>query len=98
MPQTAEARSPKACPEPVEGPDSRKAMLTLALTDPERRDLMRLMYRVLEEIETDKRSYRVLVPSDPNQGRLLKGGEDITERTHLDERAARRFLFLARLK
>lgn len=75
----------------------RRVALKLALTDPERRDLMRLMHRVLEEIELDKSSYRVLLQSDPHHGRLLKDGRDITDQTYLDETAARRFLFLARL-
>jgi hypothetical protein len=84
MPQIATPQRRQTCP--------------LTLTDRERRDLMRLMHRVLAEIEIDKRSYRVLVPTDPNRGRLLKDGEDITLQTNLDEAAARRFLFLARLK
>lgn len=76
----------------------RRQTCHLALSDRERRDLLRLMHRVLADVEADKRSYRVLVPADPNVGRLLKDGEDITETTNLDEAAARRFLFLAKLR
>jgi len=76
----------------------RRQVCRLDLTDSERHDLIRLMRRVLEDVETDKRSYRVLREGDPEHGRLVKDGQDITEHTYLDERAARRFLFLAELK
>lgn len=82
----------------------RKQVCRLVLTDPERRDLMRLMHRVLEEVEMEKRSYRVLAHDHPLRGRVVKftaenpKGEDVTEQNLLDEAAARRFLFLARLK
>ena len=74
---------------------SRRQVLHLALTDRERRDLMRLMHRVLDDVEADKDSYRVLAEGDPQIGRLVRNGEDITEQTNLDEAAARRFLALA---
>ena len=76
----------------------RRQTCSLALTDPERRDLVRLMYRVLADIEAEKRSSRVLASGDPDHGRLVKDGVDITLQSNLDEAAARRFLFLARLK
>jgi hypothetical protein len=91
MPQTARQQSSSQ-------PASRRQVCKFELTDRERRDLLRLMHRVLEDVETDKNSYRILMPGDPNCGRLLKDGVDITEQTLLDEMAARRFLFLARLK
>jgi len=69
----------------------------LALTDSERRDLMRLMHRVLREIEVDRSAYIVRAKGDPMRGRLVKDGEDITEQTNLDKIAADRFLDLARL-
>jgi hypothetical protein len=71
-------------PQPV-ADTVRKQVCQLALTDPERRDLMRLMYRVLDEIE--------IIRTDS-----YKDGSDIPEQALLDERAARNFLFLARLK
>jgi hypothetical protein len=77
---------------------SRKQVAALLLSDPERRDLMRLMHRVLAEIQADKNSWRVLVQGDPQCGRLVKDGRDITDQTYLDEEAANRFLGLLRLK
>ena len=65
--------------------------LKLALTERERKSLKRLMYRVVDDVEVDKNSYRVLLKSDPQFGRLLKDGEDITDR-EIDEREARAFL------
>jgi hypothetical protein len=87
MPQTASSQQA-----------TRRQVCHLALTDPERRDLMRLMHRVLEYIEGEKIAYRVLAEGDPRAGHLLRDGEDITAQTLLDEQAARRFLALARLK
>jgi hypothetical protein len=69
-----------------------------ALTDLQRRDLMRLMHRVLEDVEADRRSYRILAKNDPQHGLLVKDGQDITMLTSLDEAAACRFLRLARLR
>jgi hypothetical protein len=59
---------------------------------------MRLMHRVLEDVEADRRSYRIPAKNDPQHGLLVKDGQDITMLTSLDEAAACRFLRLARLR
>lgn len=66
--------------------------LRLALIDSDVKKLKRLMYRVLEHSEMEKRSFRIHCPTDPHHGRLLVDGDDITDQVFADEADARAFL------
>lgn len=70
---------------------ARKA-IQLDLCDHERRALKALMYGILDQVEVEKRSFRIHCPSDPHHGRLIDDGDDITDRIYATEAAARAFL------
>lgn len=66
--------------------------MKLALTDRERRILKRFMYRLVDELQCDRNLYRVRCPEDPQFGRLVRDGHDITLQTERDDRDARMFI------
>jgi hypothetical protein len=68
-----------------------RVVTMLALTQMERIQLHALLDRILEDVRGDKYSYRVGCPDDPQFGRLVRDGFDITELTLETERIANEF-------
>lgn len=64
---------------------------TLTLNGEECKKLKRLLHRCLLDIQSDK-CYRVAVRDDPEYGRLVRDGVDITDSVYREEQDARMFL------
>lgn len=62
-----------------------------SLTPEECHNMTRIMNYVLEEIEIEKRSFRVADPKDVQYRRIVRAGDDITDDLNSLEKIAKRW-------
>jgi hypothetical protein len=70
----------------------------LKLSGAGRKSLTRLLRRVLRDCQADRNGFTVVAKGHPEHGRMMEGDKDITEITERDEKDARVFLRMLKVR